>query len=90
MKKVLVGVLLIAMVSVVGYVEHNYTRRDCEVIQINDGFVTFEDKCGFTWDWEIKENEYFEVGDFVDLRMNDRCSDSYVHDDKITKIIFHD
>lgn len=90
MKKILVGALLVAMFGVVGYVEHNYTRKDCEVIQINDGIVTFEDKCGFVWDWKIKENEYFEIGDFVDLRMNDHCSNSYVHDDEITKIIFHD
>ena len=90
MKKILIGGLLLAMVTTVSHAEHNYTRKDCEVIRVENGVVTFEDKCGFYWNWEIEENEYFEVGDFVDLKMNDNCSTSYVDDDVITKIIFHD
>ena len=90
MKNILVVLAVVAVFGGASHFEHNYTREDCEVIQINDGFVTFEDECGFRWDWEIEENEYFEVGDFVDLKMFDNCSSGYVHDDKITKVVFKD
>ena len=90
MKNILVAVLVLGGFVGANYYGHNYTRKDCKVIQINDGMVTFEDTCGFAWDWEIEENEYFEVGDFVDLKMNDNSTSNYIHDDKITKVIFHD
>ena len=90
MKKLLVAVLLIGMFLFVGYYEHNYTRKDCEIVKVENGIVTFEDACGFRWQWEIEENEYFEVGDKVDLKMHDNCTNSIVYDDVITKIIFKD
>lgn len=90
MKKILIGGLLLAMMATVSYVEHNYTRKDCEVVKVENGVARFKDKSGFYWDWEIEENEYFEVGDFVDLKMNDNCSTSYIDDDVITRIVFHD
>ena len=90
MKKIALVLVFVLLLGVFGYIEHNYTRKDCEVIQICDGIATFEDKCGFHWDWKIEENEYFEVGDFVDLKMNDNYSSGYVDDDVITKVVFHD
>lgn len=89
-KKIIGFVLIICALCFVGYYEHNYTRKDCEIIQVNNGIVTFEDKCGLCWNWEIEPNEYFEIGECVDLKMYDNCSSGYVHDDEITKVIFHD
>ena len=90
MKKIALGLVLVLLFGTACYIEHNYTRKDCEVVRVENGIVGFEDKCGFYWDWEIEENEYFEVGDFVDLKMNDSCSSGYVGDDVITKVVFHD
>lgn len=90
MKKIALVLVFVLMFGVCSYIEHNYTRKDCEIVRVENGVVTFEDKCGFYWDWENGENEYFEVGDFVDLKMNDNCSSGYVGDDVITKVVFHD
>lgn len=90
MKKIALGLVLVLLFGTVCYIEHNYTRKDCEVVRVENGIVRFKDKCGFYWDWEIEENEYFEVGDFVDLKMNDSYSSGYVGDDVITKVVFHD
>ena len=90
MKNFVLVILLVSLFCMGCYVDHNYTRKDCEIIQINDGVVTFEDVCGHRWDWEIKPTEYFEVGDKVDLKMFDNNTESYIEDDEITKIIFHD
>ena len=90
MKKILAVILLVAMFFGASYYEHNYTRKNSKVVNVENGVVTFVDGCGYSWQWEIEPNEYFEVGDFVDLRMNDNNSNNNVFDDKITKIIFKD
>lgn len=90
MKKIALGLVLVLLFGTACYFEHNYTRKDCEVVRVENGIVRFKDKYGFYWDWEIEENEYFEVGDFVDLKMNDSYSSGYVGDDVITKVVFHD
>ena len=90
MKKILVIVLLACLFCVGCYFDHNYTRKDCRVIQINDGIVRFEDVCGRWWDWEIEPDEYFEIGEFVDLKMNDNNTENFIEDDEITEIVFHD
>ena len=90
MKKIALGLVLVLLFGTACYIEHNYTRKDCEIVRVENGIVRFKDKCGFYWDWEIEKDEYFEVGDFVDLKMNDSCSSGYVGDDVITKVVFHD
>ena len=85
-KRILVAVVLIGMVCGACYLEHNYTRKNCEVVQVNDGWVTFKDKTGFYWDWEDKNRE-FEVGDFADLKMYDNCSSAYNGDDVIKNVV---
>ena len=90
MKKLLLLVLVIVLFCGASYYEHNYTRKNCEIVNVENGVATFIDECGYCWKWEIEENEYFEVGDFVDLRMNDHCTNGNIFDDEITKIIFKD
>ena len=90
MKNLMLIAVVVGMFCAVGYYEHNYTREDCEVVRVENGIATFEDQCGYRWNWEIEENEYFEVGDFVDLKMFDNGSTSYIQDDEITKVVFKD
>ena len=90
MKKLVVLVLAVMLFCGASYYEHNYTRKNCEIVNVEDGVATFVDECGYSWKWEIEENEYFEIGDFVDLRMNDHNTNNNIFDDEITKIIFHD
>ena len=51
MKKIIVAVMVLTMFVSACQYEHNYTREDCKVIQVNDGYATIEDKNGFVWDF---------------------------------------
>ena len=84
MKNILVVVLAVSVLCGVSHHEHNYTRKDCKVIQVNDGYVTVEDKCGMSWDF--KGNE-FEVGDKVELKMYDSLTTSCATDDVVKGVV---
>ena len=64
--------------------EHNYTRKECDVVQICDGIATVIDGCGFTWDFRAKD---LEVGDIVDLKMHDNFTSANIEDDVIKKVV---
>jgi hypothetical protein len=84
MKKLLVIAMFILTISTIGYTEHNYTRDNCVAVETTETGVIFEDRCGFTWYWE---EEGFEVGDVVDLKMYDNYSSAYIDDDEIKKVV---
>lgn len=84
MKNILITVLLTTCVCGVNHFEHNYTRETCEVVKINNGIATIEDKCGYHWKYA---DSNLKVGDIVDLKMNDNCTVSNIEDDVITKIV---
>lgn len=91
MKKVqtiIIAIILIGGFYCCNYCEHHYTRKACVVVNVRNNNVTCEDKCGFLWGFET-DSESFAVGDIVDLKMFDNCSNNYVQDDKIIKIIKH-
>lgn len=93
MKKVnglLAVIILVGLFCGASYLDTHYTRKDCEVVKVENGIATFEDSTGHHWDWEIEENEYFEIGDFVDLKMHTNNSNAYIYDDEILEIVFHD
>ena len=81
MKKVAV---LLAIIVLGGYIECNYTREDCVVVEASPTGAVFEDKCGFTWYWE---EEGFEVGDVVDLKMYNNGTNNCIDDDEIKKVV---
>ena len=84
MKKILLIILFAAIFGSASYYEHNYTRENCKVTQICDGIVTFEDRCGFTWDCET---DGFEVGDYANLKLFDKGSTAYIGDDIVKKVM---
>ena len=86
MSKVLVTLLIVSSFVGASQFEHKYTREDCEVIQICDKCVTFEDRMGETWDWYDEENQ-FSIGDKADLKMHDNYTSAYIYDDKAMRVI---
>ena len=90
MKNLMLIAVVVGMFCMASYYETHYTREECEVVRVENGVATFEDQCGYRWNWEIEENEYFEVGDKVDLKMYGGCSSSYIKDDVIIRIVFKD
>ena len=84
MKGIIFTALLVSMFSGASYYEHNYIRKDCEVVQVGIEYVKAEDKCGYVW--EFKGNE-FKVGDKVDLKMYDNCTSDCISDDEVTDVV---
>ena len=80
-RNVLVAIIvLLGMYCVVGYIECNYTRQDCVVVEATETGAIFEDKCGFTW---YVDCEGYEVGDKADLKMYNNHTDNCIDDDEV-------
>lgn len=81
---ILAAILTIGILCGFNSLEHNYTRENCEVIEVNDEIITVEDKGGLQW--AFKGNG-FKVGDFVDLEMFDSNTTAYVYDDVVKNAV---
>ena len=64
-------IMFIGMVGCVGYTEHRYTRKNCEVVIVENDKITVEDELGYLWTFE---GEGFEKGEKVNLKMFDSCT----------------
>lgn len=78
----LIGLGCSALFIVGSYYEHNYKRKDCEIVEINYETVTVEDTCGFLWEFQ---GTGYSIGDRVDLQMNDNNTSS-IKDDIIISV----
>lgn len=79
---ILIGLGCFALFIVGSYYEHNYKRKDCEVVEIDYETVTVEDSCGYLWEFQ---GVGYSIGDKVDLQMNDNCTSS-IKDDIIISV----
>lgn len=84
-KTVVVVMVMVAMLAACSYVEHHYTRKDCEIVRVEGTVVTVEDKAGYLWDYEV-EGTAPVVGERVDLVMYTNLTDSYIYDDEIVGV----
>lgn len=82
---IIIAIILIGCYCLCSYYEHHYTRENCIVIRVENNTVTVKDKCDFVWEFEGTEG--FTEGDKVNLKMFDNCSDCYIEDDEIVKVI---
>lgn len=70
-------------VGLCGTIEHNYTRKDCEVVEVCGSHVTVEDKCGYLWSFD----DYgYRVGDTVTLHMHTNYTHGTINDDYIVDV----
>lgn len=75
--------LFFGAVGIAGTIEHNYTRKDCEVVSVQGSHVTVEDKCGYLWSFD----DYgYTVGDRVTLHMHTNYTHGTVVDDYIVDV----
>lgn len=61
----------------------DYTRRDCEVVNVIGNDVYVVDESGRTWTFE---GHGYRVGEKVDLRMDDNGTPDYIADDTIKAV----
>ena len=84
--KSLVGIMgAVALMSGINSYEASY-NRDAEVVSIENDIATFEDTCGYTWEWDIEIGDNLFVGKQVILKMDSRNTDT-VYDDIIKKVV---
>lgn len=74
--------MFIGLIGCIGYTEHRYTRKNCEVVSVENGLVTVIDKTNNIWQFE---NNNFQKGDKVNLTMFDSCTGT-MYDDEIVKV----
>lgn len=85
-KNLILAIGIILVFAITCYIEHNYTRDNCKVMNINDNIITVEDVCGLAWKCETANTE-LQVGDIVTLKMHDNNTGNYVYDDIVKDII---
>ena len=96
MKKTIATIL--AMVMVLGgflYFEHNYTLKDCRVIDKNDSIIALMDADEQVWVWEAFEGHEIdfynsvELGDELDIKIFDNFTSSHLSDDVVKELVRH-
>lgn len=76
-------VTIFFLIGIAGHIEHNYTRKDCEVVWVGNGIVRVEDKCGYLWEFE---GSGYDVGVHLDVMMHTNYTHGTIADDYITGI----
>lgn len=89
MKKIIVGLLLVAGFVGANWYENHYTRENCEVYKVTDEGILVEDKCDFTWfiDNETLDYKQYNIGDVVDMKLHTNYTISDIEDDIPLKIV---
>ena len=81
----IIMILLGVLACGIGYFESCYTREGCEVVNVEDNTVWVVDKTDNLWMFDVEEN-IFEVGEIVDLKMNTNHTESNIFDDIILEV----
>lgn len=76
-------IVAFAAIGVVGTIEHNYIRRDCEVVEVCGAEVTVEDAAGHLW---CIEGTNLYIGDKVDLHMHTNFTHGTIYDDYVVDV----
>lgn len=85
--KTILGVLVaVVVLGCMGHIDTHYTRKNCEVIKVEQGLMTIKDTCGYEWCYYSNE-EVYTVGTKVDLKMYTNNTDTNIEDDEIVKIV---
>ena len=87
MKEAIIGILasatLFVSIGVGGYIEHNYTLKDCEVVRVYQDKTVVRDQAGNLW--EFVSNDY-TPGVHVDLKMHTNFTHGTFTDDIVTDV----
>ena len=75
----------VVLMSCINNYESSY-NRNAEVVYIENNIATFEDTCGYTWEWDIETGDNLFIGKQVILKM-DNCHTDTINDDIIKKVV---
>lgn len=87
MRETLLGLVVIAVFVAIlmtcNYIEHHYTREQCEVLAVNGTLVEVEDKVGYTWTFYTEEENELRAGEVVDVKMYTNLTHKDIFDDEV-------
>lgn len=78
--------MFFVILGLFGEIEATYTLDNCEVVEIKGDIATVEDNRGNTWNFYIDADNELNVGDEVDLVMNNHHTDYTREDDEIKRV----
>ena len=71
------------IITACNYIEHHYTREQCEVLAVEGTLVEVEDRAGYTWTFYTKEDNELGVGEVVDIKMYTNLTHEDIFDDEV-------
>ena len=83
-------IIIVVIFGIVGHIETHYTRKDCVVVEVEQGLVTVLDTTGNEWCYYMDSEDYTEVpstGTKVSLKMFTAYTDNTIEDDEIVKVV---
>ena len=87
MREIMLGLtaiaMLIATLMICNYIEHHYTREQCEVLAVEGTLVEVEDRAGYTWKFYTEEENEIRVGEVVDVKMYTNLTHEDIFDDEV-------
>lgn len=87
MRETLLGLTVIAVfvatLMICNYIEHHYTREQCEVLAVSGTLVEVEDRAGYTWTFYTEEENEVRVGEVVDVKMYTNLTHEDIFDDEV-------
>ena len=86
-KETMLGLIVIAVfvatLMTCNYIEHHYTREQCEVLAVEGTLVEVKDKVGYTWTFYTKENNELKIGEAVNIKMYTNLTHEDIFDDEV-------
>lgn len=84
--EIIVLLIITTVIGLAGYIETHYTRKDCVVVEVEQGLVTVLDTTGNEWYYYV-DSDALSTGTNVDLKMFTAYTDNVVEDDEIVRVI---
>ena len=78
--------MLFSILGLFGAIESTYTIKNCKVIDVDNDTITVIDNRQNEWKFCVDDNSDIDIGDNVDLVMNNNHTDYTIIDDEVKKV----
>lgn len=78
--------MLFSVLGLFGAIEATYIIKDCEVIDVDNDTVTVIDNRQNEWKFCVDDDSDIDVGDSVDLIMDNNHTDYTITDDEVKRV----
>lgn len=78
LETLVIAIMIVSTTSLINYTERNYTRHNCEIVEVDCIEVGAVDQQGYRWNFKA---DGLQVGDTVTLIMHDNYTTGNIKDD---------